>query len=236
LKLYLGVENELLGSSEHILKTKDDLNEVHRFHAIYVCDRIVDMVSCFITPLTYEGLLDDVYGIHTGVAIIKDTSSIPVEVELRCSEEDVLFREIRNMSFDKLGPFLQSKAILVKQRYDHFRDHKDASISYIHQFVKQIPALNSDYKYLDQHISIVEKLNEQLNTRVSRESWRWERAILEDETKGFIEYIHDVIMADIEGRHVLVVLRLLCLYSLTNSGISAQTFDQVHYSTFNMGE
>lgn len=181
--------------------------------------RELDLVSLFVTPLTYEGLLHSITGIHNGIATLD-------ELRLPCTPNDSIFKEIHQQAFENIGPILQSKARLVKNRYDQFRDHKEASIAEIHKFVKQIPALTSDFKSLDQHISGAEKVAATINERMYREFWRWERRVLDDDVVGFFEFLQDVMAGDVLAEYLVPVLRLLCLYSVINRGIKGSVLEQ----------
>jgi hypothetical protein len=133
---------------------------------LVVIDREVDLISPLVTPLTYEGLIDEIIGIENGRIKIdstllgedKDdpsanapsskkaptTTAVPGEkVPVSLNNTDPVFAEIRDLSIEKLGSFLQDKAIKIKERYASFRDNKDASISEIHGFVKKIPMLTN---------------------------------------------------------------------------------------------
>ena len=94
-------------------------------------------------------------------------------------------------------------------------------------FVKQIPNLNTDYRHLDLHISVAERLNAAASSRAFRDIWRWERAILNDDSSEIWGFIQGLAVGDIEGQQLANVLRLICLVSLTHGGIKASTYDQV---------
>ena len=65
--------------------------------------------------------------------------------------------------------------------YTSFRGNKDASISEIHKFVKQIPHLAKEYKSVNHHIHIAGMLKRLTDARDFRELWQTERGILEGE-------------------------------------------------------
>lgn len=71
-----------------------------------------------------------------------------------------------------LGMILQEKAIKIRERYSNFRENKDASISEIHDFVKKIPHLTKEFKYLQRHINIAGFLKSFTDSREFREMWQ----------------------------------------------------------------
>jgi hypothetical protein len=146
-------------------------------------------------------------------------------VTLILNNNDSIFAEIRNLSIERIGSFMQEKAIHIRERYAAFKGNKDASLAEIHEFVKKIPKLTKDFKSLNQHIHIAEHLKKQTDSREFRERWQSERAMLEGEI--YLDQIEDIIYADVNRSMLWFVLRLLCLQSLT-SGAYVET-DMTHF-------
>jgi vacuolar protein sorting-associated protein 33A len=230
---------------------------------LVVLDREIDLVSPLISPLTYEGLIDDIIGIDNGkirlaAELLGDEPNVPNVQELTggkvqssdvglvaeqdkdnqigdgsrtqgdsvavpLNNGDTIFAEIRDLSIERLGGYLQDRAIKIKQRYAAFRDNKDASISEIHDFVKKLPALTKEYKSLYQHINIAELIKKTTDSPIFREQWQGERGMLEGEL--FVDQIDDIICADVERQHLYRVLRLLCIQSITAGGIRSNRYD-----------
>jgi hypothetical protein len=124
----------------------DDSNNV----AMLIIDRKVDMVTPMVTPLTYEGLLDQIVGIDTGFVHLQEkiihppedddhdkkhksggsSSSNPFEdedavaaskqVALGVHAGDTLYQEVRDQHVEKFGSFLQNQAIALKESHSNF--------------------------------------------------------------------------------------------------------------------
>jgi hypothetical protein len=129
--------------------------------ALVLLDRKIDWVTPMLTPLTYEGLLDDILGIDCGfihvdshvldpptdgivdpgtpAAIISSTSSSPTLQSIPLNNHDSLYAEVRNQHVEKIGKFLQGQAKALKESHSTFTDKNKKDLSEIHQFVKQIP-------------------------------------------------------------------------------------------------
>ena len=86
-------------------------------------DRTVDPITPFCTPQTYEGQLDEWFGINT--ACIKVHGSIlstkwehkegvPDIESVKLSNEDLIFREIRNKAYESLGRFFKEKTFDIE--------------------------------------------------------------------------------------------------------------------------
>lgn len=227
-------------------------------HTLVVIDREVDLVSPLVTPLTYEGLVDDLIGIENGkikvdASILGEDSATTdasgaagaapphnkksqqlsggggvdsnAKVAVPLNNSDFIFAEIRDLSIERLGAFLQDKAIRIKDRYATFRDNKDASITEIHGFVKQIPQLTKEFKCLQQHINIAEHVKKTTDSRAFRDQWQGERGMLEGDT--YLDQIEDMICADTDRTLFYRALRLLCLQSLTAGGIRSSRYDSM---------
>ena len=125
---------------EQIMQAQHATTNPLRLHAeidtLIIMDRDVDLISPFLTPLTYEGLIDSFIGIKEG-AIHMDPSVVGEDddveegkkkkkaadgrkpgdpVTITMTNNDVIFAEIRSLSIEQLGVFLKDKAIKIKVR------------------------------------------------------------------------------------------------------------------------
>lgn len=213
-------------------------------------DREVDLATPLVTPLTYEGLIDEIIGIrHSFIKVDKRilgddksggatgggagggggsggaaqggaSDAEGTPVSVPLNSNDKLYLEIRDMNIERLGPCLGQKAKEIRGSYDQFRSNKDATINEIHDFVKQIPGLTQVYKSLNQHINITEEIKRTTDGAAFRQRWNTERALLEGET--CYDLIEEMIALQ---ESQLQVLRLLCLQSITSGGLRSNKFD-----------
>jgi hypothetical protein len=146
-------------------------------------------------------------------------------VTLTLNNNDSIFAEIRNLSIERIGSYMQEKAIHIRERYAAFKGNKDQSLAEIHEFVKKIPKLTKDFKSLNQHIHIAEHLKKQTDSREFRERWQSERAMLEGEV--YLDQIEELIYSDVYRKMLFPVLRLICLQSLTSGGIRTNRYDSL---------
>jgi hypothetical protein len=222
----------------------------------YRLDREIELTSLFVTPLTYEGLIDEFLGIEHGhvnldPGIIEDDTpegggiggsgnnnttkqlyhivqtNSGNKFSFSLNNEDVMFSEIRNLSIDKLGAYLKEKSIAIKESYSSFRDNKDQSIADIHTFMyKKMPEIKQNYKSLHQHINIAAVVKNHSDSSDFRSIWQLERGLLEGDTSSS-ELLEDFICSDVDRIYLSRVLRLLCLQSLTSSGIRTAKLDSI---------
>jgi hypothetical protein len=195
------------------------------------------MVTPMLTPLTYEGLLDDVVGIDCGFIKV-DVETINPEdesekkaastsreemVALGVNGSDSLYAEVRNQHVEKFGSFLQNQAMALRESHANFTDKgKKKDLSEIHQFVKQIPVFTQNLRSLTNHIHLAELVKHNSEEATFRERWQLERSILEGETS--YDALEDLVNSQYAPYRFF---RLLCLQSLCAGGIKSSRFDSL---------
>ena len=151
----LKLEEHSASSSSSSTPEVSDASEVD---AMIIMDRKIDLVTPMLTPLTYEGLLDDIVGIDCGFIKIDvnvlnpdDDNAKPVQsskeiVSLAVTGSDTLYAEVRDQHVEKFGSFLQNQAKALRESHANFTNkEKKKDLSEIHQFVKQIPVRQALY-------------------------------------------------------------------------------------------
>lgn len=85
---------------------------------LIMIDRTVDLISPFCTQQTYEGQIDETFGIKTNSVDIdcnilssnyKPEPGQPTKETKKLSSEDIIFRQIRDKAYDSLGFFFKEK-------------------------------------------------------------------------------------------------------------------------------
>ncbi|KAJ9587643.1 hypothetical protein L9F63_018937, partial [Diploptera punctata] len=118
---------------------------------LLLLDRGVDLLSPLATQLTYEGLIDEIFGINNkrkypqlnfpSERFLKsdegpsDISAEKKQIILNSAEE--LFSEIRDKNFNAVGPALSRKAKLITSQFEE--RHGEKTVQEIKQFVAQLP-------------------------------------------------------------------------------------------------
>ena len=92
-------------------------------------DRSIDLISPFCQQQTYEGQIDETFGINTTLVEIKSeilSSSFkpeagkPTSEVKRLTNEDIIFKQIRSKAYEALGFFF-------KEKVQEFEDATDKS-------------------------------------------------------------------------------------------------------------
>ena len=98
------------------------LNEVDlppEIDRLILLDRGMDPVSAFVTPLTYEGMLDEVLGIERGaVTVSEKTLELKGDkmLTIRLNNSDQFFQEMRDYNVVKVARVLAQKVAQVGGR------------------------------------------------------------------------------------------------------------------------
>lgn len=202
--------------------------------ALLVIDRRIDLVTPMLTPLTYEGLIDDVLQIQVGGYVSVNKSIVEPDDEkhpeqqqtvlLPLNDSDPLYAEVRDKHVESFGSFLQNQAKALKESHSQFTNRETArDLTEIHQFVKQIPVFTRNLRSLTNHIHIAELVKSAAEATTFRQRWQTERSMLESEP--CYEALEDLIASGSEPPYRW--LRLFCLQSLTSNGIKAARYDSL---------
>jgi hypothetical protein len=195
------------------------------------------LITPLITPLTYEGLLDDLLHIEAGIIKVEtdlisppeeasasssaNTYRKPKHMYLPLNDADTLYTEVRDQHVEKFGSFLQEQAKALKESHSNFSD-RNKDLNEIHQFVKQIPIFTQNLKSLTNHIHLAELVKGTTEQPEFRQRWQTERSMVESEAR--YDMIEDLIASQYPPFRVL---RLLCLQSLTGGGIKSSRYDNL---------
>ncbi|KAK4743074.1 hypothetical protein SAY87_001075 [Trapa incisa] len=195
---------------------------VPEISTVILLDREVDMVTPMCSQLTYEGLLDEFLHVNNG-SVELDASIMGVQQEgkkmkVPLNSSDKLFKEIRDLNFEVVVQVLRQKATSMKQDYTEMTTTTQ-SVSELKDFVKKLNSLPE----MTRHINLAQHLT----TFTSKPSFLgrldMEHTIVEAQSFDIcLDYIEEMIH---KQEPLLTVLRLLILFSITNSGLQKKQFD-----------
>ncbi|XP_078052309.1 vacuolar protein sorting-associated protein 33A [Augochlora pura] len=199
---------------------------------LLLLDRSVDLLSPLVTQLTYEGLIDEIFGIKYNAVLLPakkfhDSEDSPTAMSLKEKEQivlnsgDELFAEIRDKNFNGVGPVLSKKARDISSQLDG--KYVNKSVQEIKQFVARLPQMLATKQSLAKHATIAEMIKEVTDSCSFLESLQIEQELLNCiDTDKPNAYIEDLIA---QKQPLLKILRLLCIQSLTNSGLKLKLLD-----------
>ncbi|KAG4302222.1 hypothetical protein PCK1_001494 [Pneumocystis canis] len=226
-------------SLEHPLKTY--LNNVSTIiDSLIIIDRELDLITPLMTQLTYEGLIDEIYGIkgsyvevspilisnlniqnksHTSISsTLIDESFQKKKILLNSS--DKIFNILRDNNFSTIGIHLNK---IARQLFSDYEGRYQAkTVSQIRDFVNKLGDLQTDHKLLKFHISLTEDIMSFTTSEMFLK-------ILEIQ-QNFVSGINCSQNSPIEelfsrNASVTTALRLLCLESLIFGGIQSKELE-----------
>lgn len=211
-----------------------DLTPSNSVESLIIIDREVDFPTMLLTQLTYEGLMDEEYGISSNQIEIDlsvagagapqasqasssaaaQTSSLKRKILLDGS--DVLYGTLRDVNCAVVGPMLNKVARRLQTTYDN-RNTASKSVNELREFVAKLPGYQAEHASLKLHTNLAEDIIKRTRSEIFTRLLEVQQNIAAgaDPTTQ-----HDNI-EELIARNVPLpkVLRLLCLESTMCNGI-----------------
>ncbi|GFT08994.1 vacuolar protein sorting-associated protein 33B [Nephila pilipes] len=199
-----------------------------RISHLIILDRDIDYVSVFLSQLTYEGMLDEFFGINSGrILFPKEVTGKDEKLKVVLNSSDVVFNEIRNNYFASVFGLLRDKAkeLQVKERQTK-STLPSMSLGDIKKFVTdEMKNVRQQHTSLSVHIGACEVI---LNTKSEenfQERLRIEQDILEGQNlRDCITYVEDTIN---KQDPFSSALRLMCLLSISQDGLLSSEYESL---------
>lgn len=214
---------------------------------LIIIDRQIDLITPLSTQLTYEGLIDEMFGIRFNTVklpanrfIAADATesgegssassaaaageSNPFETEKKTillnSSED-LYTEIRDKNFNGVGPALSAKAKYVSSQRDVMQGSQ--TVKELRMFVDRMPLLEAMKQSVATHTCIAEMIKEQTDNRKFLDNLQVEQEFLNfQNTDRPHDYLEEAALWGIELPRLL---RTMCLQSVVNSGLKPKVLN-----------
>lgn len=189
---------------------------------LIIIDRNADYITPLLSQVTYEGILDDTFGISSGfVEFGPEVTSTDKKIKLLLTSQDRVFEDIRDRHFSNVFGYLGAKAKELQSGYD--KRHGLTSVREMKDFVaNDLKDLKQAHKSLSLHIAACEHIVRQKTKSEFEEGMQTEHSLLEGSyLKENLAYIEEVLN---KQGPMLQALRLLCLASLTQNGLSPANY------------
>lgn len=129
-KLRTQIESSTTSGEASLFGNESEITQLILF------DRSVDLVSPLVTPLTYEGLVNDLFGISNNLVSLSDIVDSFREREeqtgkrqrMPLNDDDTIFQEIRHISFLAVGQRLKGIARTIDEIYEQRKTLKEVSV------------------------------------------------------------------------------------------------------------
>ncbi|XP_076806597.1 vacuolar protein sorting-associated protein 33A-like [Clavelina lepadiformis] len=209
----------------------DHSEEEHsQIDRLLIFDRSADLVTPLVTQLTYEGLIDEAYGINNTAASFppdnfsKTSKSDDLTTEKKkvvLSSKDELFSQLRDCNFNAVGPNLKKQAKIISEKYEE--RHSAKTVGEMKTFVSHLPQMQLAKASLAVQTSIAELIKEFTDADAFMETLSTEQEFLNGvNTDKVHPYIEECLF---QKKPVVQVLRLLCLQCLTNNGLKPKVLE-----------
>ncbi|KAF2347520.1 Sec1-like protein [Trinorchestia longiramus] len=206
--------------------TKSSSNMKCEIGHLFVLDRDADLVTTLLTQLTYEGSIDEHYGIQAGVVELPHNvtpdgnKSGPSKVLL--NSKDSVFASVRHKHFAGVPSMLVKRAKEIQLKKE---DSKNMTPGQMRDFVAgDLKLLQAQQNSISLHLSVCEAITKatkrDFDVQLTTEHGLVTGATPASEAKAYFE--------DCCARQLPLAscLRLLCLLSLTQSyGLSTKEYE-----------
>lgn len=202
--------------------------------SLIIIDREVDLTTPLLTQLTYEGLVDETFGIQYNQADIETSIIGPAPGSQQNSAQQGLKRKIQLDSSDKLYAQLRDTNFATGSRLlnkfakrlqsDYESRHVAKSTSELRDFVSKLPAYQSEQQSLKIQVGMAQEIEKQTlySDSFSRVLEIQQNLIAGADPSSQHDAIEELISRDIP---LPTVLRLLCLESTIAGGLRQKDLD-----------
>jgi len=190
---------------------------------LIILDRDLDWASCLLSPLTYEGLLDETFGISCGtVEFPPDVTKTETPTKLQLSCKDKMFDKIRNKHFATIFSVL---GVTAKQLAAAQGAAANMSVTQMKQFVaNELRAMKTQSKAVALHISASEAIQREKGDCFEVQLPVEHSLVSGGAARDTISYIEDCIA---QLRPINLSLRLVCLLSHCGDGLSLSDYQRL---------
>nr|XP_002120775.1 vacuolar protein sorting-associated protein 33A [Ciona intestinalis] len=197
---------------------------------LLIIDRTADLITPLVTQLTYEGLIDEAYGISNTSASFppekfqttsKSEDLMTEKKKIVLTSKDDLFTILRNCNFNAVGPTLKKQAKSISEKYEE--RHTAKTVGEMKQFVSHLPQMQQAKASLAVHTNIAELIKEFTDEDDFMESLSTQQEFLNGiGTDKVNPYIEDCLF---RKQPIVQVLRLICLQCQTNNGLKPKVLE-----------
>ncbi|KAK3942698.1 Sec1-like protein [Diplogelasinospora grovesii] len=240
---------ELLSRMRQELLAGEDASETDKIgltpsiatESVIIIDREVDFVTPLLTQLTYEGLIDEVFGIENNQTDVdstivgaaapsssaQGTSAAPAsngpsrKRKIQLDSSDKLFGQLRDANFAIVGSLLNKVARRLQSDYES--RHSSKTTAELKKFVEKLPGYQAEQQSLKIHTGLAEEIMKYTRTDNFTKLLEVQQNLAAgaDPSSQF-EAIEELIARDAP---LPQVLRLLCIYSCISGGIKTKELD-----------
>jgi vacuolar protein sorting-associated protein 33A len=235
------MRQELLAGEVASEPDKSGLSPSTTAEGVIIIDREVDMVTPLLTQLTYEGLIDEVFGIQNNQTEVDSTivggapqaaqsaSAAPASSnqsrrrKVQLDSSDNMYDQLRDTNFAIVGNLLNKVALRIQKDLDS--RHTTKTTAELTDFVRKLPGYQAEQQNLKIHTNLVEEIIKYTRTdQFSKLLEVQQNLAAGADPSSQFDSIEELVARDAP---LPEVLRLLCIYSCISGGIKTKEYDQL---------
>lgn len=205
---------------------------------LIVIDREVDFATVLSTQLTYEGLIEEVFGINNNSAEIESSvldgataaqnsgsTATPTSATKRkvlLDSSDKLYPDLRNANFATVGPTLNRTARRLASDNENMHN-RDQSVADLKNIVQKLPTYQAETASVKIHTSLASQIMDVTRSDAFARMLEVQQNLLAGADPTSLHENIDELIA--RGTPLETVLRLLCLESCLSNGIRQRELD-----------
>ena len=205
--------------------------------SLIIIDRSIDFATPLLTQLTYEGLIDEHYGIKDNQAEI-DSSIVglppgskqlgreapaqqSLQRKIQLDSSDKLYMQLRDTNFAIVDSLINKVARRLQA--DIESRHTAKTTSELRDFVKKLPGYQSEQASLKTHIGLTEDILKYTSSDLFRRVLEVQQNLADGtDPSSQHETIDELISRSIG---LPTILRLICLESIISGGLRQKDLD-----------
>ncbi|KAH8880692.1 Sec1-like protein [Thozetella sp. PMI_491] len=241
-ELLVRMRQELLAGENAQEADKVGLSPSTTSESVIIIDREIDFVTPLLTQLTYEGLIDEVFGIQNNqtdvdstivgappgavqstaaAAAATSTNAQSRKRKVQLDSSDKMFDQLRDTNFAIVGGLLNKVARRLRNDYES--RHNTKTTAELKDFVQKLPGYQAEQQSLKVHTGLAEEIMKYTRTEQFTKLLEVQQNLAAgaDPSTQF-DAIEELVARDAP---LPQVLRLLCIYSCISGGIKTKEFD-----------
>lgn len=232
------MHQEVIAGENSAVGNQLDLTPSTTIDSAIIIDREVDYATPLLTQLTYEGLIDEVVGIHNNQADIDSsivgaaptaqaakTVGAPAaqskKRKIQLDSSDKLYNQLRDTNFAIVGSLLNKVARRLKDDYES--RHGTKSTAELKEFVGKLPGYQAEQQSLKIHTGLAEEIMKHTRTEQFGRLLEVQQNLAAGAEPTYQHYAIEELIS--RGVPLSEVLRILCLESCIAGGIKSKDLE-----------
>ena len=233
-KYYLGSLGKKLKDLLEEEEKNANLDEEQSTLACVLLDRSIDMITPLITNNIYEALLDDNFNINLNeinvpIKMLDSNSKNNTIQTIDLSKKDKFYTNIKDYGFNQIRSYLPSR-LQEQNKILEESKKRTTDLVKIQEDLKNLTKVKEERTSLTNHINLADYIGKKERYPLSRFYYTYEQGLLYGTIpEKFFDFIFDEIRKKSEEYDIL---KIICLYSIINSGYKNKIYDQLRKEFF----